>query len=158
MLPDRLLTAARAIRRRWIVGRAFCERCVALSRALTSEDVRDARGTMLLREWLLPEQCAQFDADKWFDVIGCDTGKRYRIRYGRAANVVEMNEERRPVIGWCFVPKGPLVAGDVMLAQKIALETDEHAALSVAQPFSVQAPLHVRDSVAELIAGPATAR
>lgn len=98
----------------------------------------------LLREWLLPEQRAQFDANKWFDVIGCDTGKRYRIRYGRATNVVEISEEHCPVIGWCFVPKGPLVAGDVMLAQKIALETDEHAALSVAQPFPVQAPLHIR--------------
>jgi hypothetical protein len=25
-------------------------------------------------------------------------------------------------MGWCFVPSGHLVAGDVMLAQKIALE------------------------------------
>lgn len=143
-MPDRLLTAARAIRRLWIVGRAFRDRCVALSRALTGEDDREARGTMLLREWLLPEQCAQFDANKWFDVIGCETGKRYRIRYGRAANVVEISEEHCPVIGWCFVPEGPLVAGDVMLAQKIALETDEHVALSVAQPFPVHAPLHIR--------------
>jgi hypothetical protein len=33
---------------------------------------------------------------------------------------------------WCFVPEGNLVAGDVMLAQKIALETNERAALAVA--------------------------
>lgn len=95
---------------------------------------------MLLREWLSPEQCAQFDATKWFDVIGCDTGTRYRIRYGRTTNVVEVDEAGRPTVGWCFVPIGSLVAGDVMLAQKIALETNERAALLVAQPFPVQAP------------------
>lgn len=33
---------------------------------------------------------------------------------------------------WCFGPEGYLPVGDVMLAEKIALETDEHAALAVA--------------------------
>jgi hypothetical protein len=42
-----------------------------------------------------------------------------------------------PVMGWCFLPKGGLVAGDVMLAQKIALENDERAALLVARRFLV---------------------
>jgi hypothetical protein len=32
----------------------------------------------------------------------------------------------------CFAPVGALVQGDVMLAQKIALETDEQSALTVA--------------------------
>ena len=36
---------------------------------------------------------------------------------------------------YCFVPKGNLVPGDVMLAQKIALETDELAALELANKF-----------------------
>ncbi|RZM94007.1 hypothetical protein CWO91_39725 [Bradyrhizobium genosp. SA-3] len=36
---------------------------------------------------------------------------------------------------WCFIPLGGLVAGDVMLAQKIALETDEERALSVGNSF-----------------------
>ena len=40
------------------------------------------------------------------------------------------------VSGWCFVPNTYLVADDVMLAQKIALETDERAALAVAKSFS----------------------
>ena len=35
---------------------------------------------------------------------------------------------------------GSLVAGDVMLAQKIALETDERSALLVAQPFPSSLP------------------
>jgi hypothetical protein len=33
----------------------------------------------------------------------------------------------------CFAPKEQLVPGDVMLAQKIALETDEWGALAVAK-------------------------
>jgi hypothetical protein len=33
---------------------------------------------------------------------------------------------------WCFGPQGYLPVGDVMLAQKIALETNEKAALQVA--------------------------
>jgi len=35
-------------------------------------------------------------------------------------------------MGLCFAPVGPLVRGDVMLAQKIALETNDHSALAVA--------------------------
>ena len=46
-----------------------------------------------------------------------------------------MDEAGDPKMGWCFVPKGYLVPGDVMLAQKIALETDELNALAVANRF-----------------------
>jgi hypothetical protein len=38
------------------------------------------------------------------------------------------------------VPTGNLVAGDVVLAQKIALETNETGALAVANRFPVQVP------------------
>ena len=47
----------------------------------------------------------------------------------------ELDEAGRPILGWCFLPKGCLVAGDVMLAQKIALETSEVDALKVALRF-----------------------
>jgi hypothetical protein len=93
------------------------------------------RGRMLLREWLSAEQRAQFDVHDYFDVIGCQTGKKYRIRYGHYSNIEELDANGRPASGWCFVPAGNLVAGDVMLAQKIALETSERAALSIANPF-----------------------
>ena len=45
-----------------------------------------------------------------------------------------------PTIGWCFVPERALAAGDVMLAQKIALETDEAAVLAVTRQFSPRLP------------------
>jgi hypothetical protein len=39
-------------------------------------------------------------------------------------------------MGLCFMPVGRLVAGDVILAQRIALEADEHSALKVANRIS----------------------
>jgi len=101
---------------------------------------REARGLQLLREWLSPEQRAEFDAKKYFDVIGCDSGKRYRIHYGAMTNVHEIGDDGLPLMGWCFLPEGSLVAGDVMLAQKIALERYEYGALAVANKFPTKSP------------------
>jgi hypothetical protein len=95
----------------------------------------ELRGRQLLREWLSPEQRAQYDAHSYFEVKGCHTGNRYRIRHGMGTNAYELDDAGRPRAGWCFVPKDYLVAGDVMLAQKIALETDERGALAVANNF-----------------------
>ncbi len=109
---------------------AACEHYRALFNA------REARGVDLLREWLSPEQRAQFDTQRYFDVVGCDSGKRYRIYYGAITNVHEIDDRDRLLVAWCFVPEGPLVSGDVMLAQKIALENSECAALAVDNRFS----------------------
>jgi len=96
---------------------------------------RDRRGLALLREWLSAEQLVQFDRCGHFEVTGSQSGKRYRVSYGIATNIHELDQNGRPVAGWCFVPERPLVPGDVVLAQKIALETDEPGALAVARPF-----------------------
>jgi hypothetical protein len=136
MFSRRLVAATR----RWLEDRvrkvqALREQCRAMS-----EDGREARGITLLREWLSPEQQAQFDASKSFDVVGGDSGRRYRILYDKVTNVHEIDDAGQPVMGWCFVPSEHLVAGDVMLAQKIALETNERATLAVANRFNVQVP------------------
>jgi hypothetical protein len=47
-------------------------------------------------------------------------------------NVHEIDEAGRVKLALCFAPKGYLITGDVMLAQKISLETFEHRALAVA--------------------------
>jgi hypothetical protein len=94
-----------------------------------------ARARRLLREWLSPEQCEMFDRLGHFEVTGNMTGKRYRINDGTCANVFELDGAGEPVRGWCFVPAGGLEAGDVMLAQKIALETSEAHARAVANWF-----------------------
>ena len=101
-----------------------------------AESSPEARGLRLLRAWLSPSQSEQFDAKGHFDVIGSATGSKYRIQYGTSMNVYELDDTGRLKMGWCFVPQGCLVAGDVMLAQKIALETFESRALSVAKRFA----------------------
>src|SRR6516162_7508197 len=100
------------------------------------ENTPEARGLRILRAWLSPSQFEQFDVKGYFDVIGSATGRKYRIQYGTSMNVYELDDAGRLKMGWCFVPQGCLVAGDVMLAQKIALETFESRALSVAKRFA----------------------
>ena len=87
----------------------------------------------LLRQWLSPAQRAQFAEKGYFEVVGGDTGKRYRIYAGAATNVCEVDENGRPTLGLCFLPMGDLPIGDVMLSQKIALESSESRALGVAR-------------------------
>jgi hypothetical protein len=50
-------------------------------------------------------------------------------------NIFEIHDAGCPRVGWCFVPAADLPVGDVMLAQKIALETAERGALMVAKQF-----------------------
>jgi len=47
-----------------------------------------------------------------------------------------LDRRNRLIAGWCFAPCGSLVVGEVMLAQKIAQETFERGALSVAKRFA----------------------
>jgi hypothetical protein len=112
-----------------------------LYKALRESETAEARGRRLLRCWLSAEQHAQFDALGHFEVVGSRTAKRYRVHYGISANVNEVDEAGNLGLGWCFVPAGSLVPGDVMLAQKIALETDEQAALAVANRLANRRPL-----------------
>ncbi|MBV9563755.1 MAG: hypothetical protein JOY90_25415 [Bradyrhizobium sp.] len=98
-------------------------------------DDPETRGLRLLREWLSPLQRDQFDTFGYFEVTGCHSGIRYRIHSGRSANIEQLDDTGRPHVGWCFVPSGYLVQGDIMLAQKIALETSERAALAIANRF-----------------------
>jgi len=92
----------------------------------------EQRAYTLLKEWLSPEQLARFESHGYFEVQGSRSGKCYRIRPDRFMNIDELGKEGTPVAVWCVGPAGCLPIGDAMLAQKIALETDEQAALAVA--------------------------
>lgn len=92
----------------------------------------DTRGLELFKDWLSPEQFTSYEQRRHFDVTGSDSGTVFRIHHGTQTNLVELDNSGQPVCRWCFVPDGSLVAGDVMLTQKIALETNEHGALAVA--------------------------
>ncbi|UPK40923.1 hypothetical protein IVB18_49245 (plasmid) [Bradyrhizobium sp. 186] len=127
-------------RRSGVGGGASLRALRALYRSFIEQNGSEARARGLLREWLSPNQRAQFDAYGYFEVTGSHTGRRYRIYQGCMSNVLELDGKMEPKIGWCFVPERALAAGDVMLAQKIALETDEAAVLAVAKQFSPRLP------------------
>ena len=92
----------------------------------------EQKALTLLKKWMSPAQLARFESYGHFEVIGSRTGKRYRIRYNRVVNIDELDERGAQVATWCFGPEGSLPRGDIMLAQKIALENDEDAALAIA--------------------------
>ena len=108
----------------------FARPAEVLLRKAKAED----KALQLLMSNLTPEQCQQYHAFGYFDVVGSKTGAPYRIYYGTSRNVVEL-VEGRPGPGRCFLPKGELAAGDCMLAQKIAIENFEEEALSIALRF-----------------------
>ena len=86
----------------------------------------------LLRQRLSSAQRAQFAEKGYFEVVGGDTGKLYRIYAGAATNVCEVDKNDRPTLGLCFLPMGDLPMRDIMLSRKIALESSESRALGVA--------------------------
>ncbi len=90
------------------------------------------RGARLLRDNLSPEQRAAYRNGSSFDVIGGDTGRRYRIHRASMMNIAEFDAKGHRVWTWCFCPEGNLVRGDNMLAQKLALELFETEALAKA--------------------------
>ena len=107
----------------------------ALFIRLGAERTPEGRSLRLLREWLSPVQRTQFAKKGYFEVVGGDTGKQYRIYPGAMLNVCEIDEKGRPRLGLCFRTMGELPIGDVMLAQKIALENCESSVLAVARSF-----------------------
>jgi len=90
------------------------------------------RAIQLLKQNLSPVQLEQYNRSGHFDVIGGDTGRRYRIRRGHQMNVELLDRNDRRVCRLCFMPEGTLAAGDIMLAQKIARELFEVEAFKVA--------------------------
>jgi hypothetical protein len=85
----------------------------------------EERGFVLLQAWLGPEQAEQWASQRAFEVLGSDTGTRYRITSGTAMNVHQLDQTGRSVAKWCFVPEGDLVTGDILLAQDRARNDGE---------------------------------
>ena len=100
-----------------------------------AQSTPEGRSLRLLRAWLSPAQRAHFAEKGYFEVVGGETGMQYRIYPGIMSNVCEIDEKGRPRLGLCFQTIGELPIGDVMLAQKIALENCESSALAVARRF-----------------------
>ena len=94
-----------------------------------SRGVAEQRAQELLESHLSATQFAQFSTFGWFEVTGGDTGTRYVIRNFTSVNVDQLNSSGECIKRWCFGPQGNLAMGDVLLAQKLALECFESQAL-----------------------------
>lgn len=109
-----------------------------LARRLRRRAGARRRALQLLRCNLTPAQLGDYDRNGTFLVVGGETARTYRIRHGWSMNVDELDAAGNVVRTWCFYPKGRLSTGDVMLAQKIALEAFEQEALQVANRMSLR--------------------
>jgi hypothetical protein len=107
-----------------------------------SPRVAEQRALELLKSHLSDTQLAEFNALGRFEVTGGDTGTRYVIRNFTSINIDQLNSEGEPVKGWCFGPQGNLARGDVLLAQKLALECFESQALERAHSHTINLPAH----------------
>jgi hypothetical protein len=96
----------------------------------------ERRGVALLLANLTPRQRRQYVRDRYFDVIGGASATRYRLWHCFQQNVEELDQDGRRRWIWCFHPRETLVVGDVLLAQKTALELFEPEAIRVAHCYS----------------------
>ena len=96
----------------------------------------EQRGVALLLANLTPRQQRQYMRDRHFDVIGGASGTRYRLWHCFQQNVEELDADGRRRWIWCFHPRETLVVGDVLLAQKTALELFEPEAIRIAHCYS----------------------
>ena len=111
--------------------RQFIQRLANADWHLRAEPLsRDAqsRAIELLKQHLTPEQREQYEKQGYFYVSGGNSGRIYRIRHGAQMNVEQLERIRM----LCFMTEGGLAVGDVMLAQKFALELYEMEALNIA--------------------------
>jgi hypothetical protein len=97
----------------------------------------DLRASSSARQWLIKHlssaQLADFTRTGSFNVRGGSTGGLYRITYGRSMNIAILNADGMPTgRRLCFSPRGNLSTFDVMLGQKVSLESDELFTLRVA--------------------------
>ena len=97
-----------------------------------------ARGVQLLKENLSPTQRDQYEEAGYIEVVGGQTGNRYRIHLGSLMNVELLDSKGKPIATLCFMPRGRLADGDIMLAQKLALELFEADALKVAKKIPTE--------------------
>jgi hypothetical protein len=95
-----------------------------------------AKARMLLDRALTPAQRRDLLARGFFYV----KGKRftYRIREGQSGNVDALDSRGSVISRFCAHPLGRVPVYDVMLAQKLWIETDENMFLKKAAPY----PLH----------------
>ncbi len=93
------------------------------------------RAETLLLSHLTPAQQAQWEIHRYFETIGA-SGRVYRIfqwmtSHHGSRNVVWIRDGCE-VVGYCAFPRVSLPDADIVLAQKLAIETDDHTFTKIA--------------------------
>jgi hypothetical protein len=101
------------------------------------EQARQAeeRALTLLMQNLTDKQRRQYVEHGHFDVIGGDSGRRYRIWHRTMQNIEELDARGYRRCIWCVHPVG-VAMGDVLLSQKTALELFEWDAINIAHQYT----------------------
>jgi len=117
-----------------------CPSCRPALEAKRQADAAESRSIELLKEWLSPDQRAEYERGRCITVTG-SAGTRYAIHHGRSGNVYELGGSYA-IRAWCFGPQGEAGrwTGDVMLAQMLSLQNDEMEVRKVANLLSGQPP------------------
>ncbi len=86
-------------------------------------EAAEKRAEELLIRCLDAEQRKQFRKEKKFKVIGGD-GATFELGYTRSGNAREFDADGKPIARFCIHPREDVPIPDVLLAQKLMLETD----------------------------------
>jgi len=103
------------------------------------QELANDRATALLLENLSAQQRCQYKTYRYFDVTGGESGRWYRIWHRSQQNIEELDVYGRRICIWCFHPID-VALGNVLLAQKTALELFERDAMRIANRYSDFAP------------------
>jgi hypothetical protein len=114
---------------RWVAERAEVARKAEIAAAERKAAIEKARA--LLLSMLSVKQREQYQRDRFFEVIGQHTRRRYRVRQGTHGNVRLLDDKGREVTSYCAQPSG-VPDEDAMLAQALMLEHHEQDFLKVA--------------------------
>jgi hypothetical protein len=92
------------------------------------QDTAHLRSMELLKGWLDEHQRRDFEEKNYFEVVGSASGRKYRLHPRYSYGIEELEGAQRGD-RLCVVPSGALALGDILLAQKIGLETSERRTL-----------------------------
>ena len=91
----------------------------------------DARADGLLLACLTPAERKTMEKMAAL-VVRSQTGRTFRLRRSRSRNVDEMDADGNVIARFCIHPQDHMPHGDLLLAQKLMLETDEAEFLRIA--------------------------
>jgi len=108
----------------------------SLSDHYLPDQAAEAKARVLLERALTPEQRRDLCASRYFYV----KGKKftYRIREGHSGNVDAIDSSWCVISRYCAHPLGRVPVYDMMLAQKLWIETDENMFLKKAAPYPLK--------------------